>query len=194
MRFPRILKIAKTNLGLRLSDIKGLRPCRRPLGNREIPPKGGNGPPWGPSGPPWALWAPLEPRIRCDGCSINSKNLPQIHMFSFVGPKWVNKKLGFRPWDPHGEIRAGILRRIPVSRSQMVGWRPIWWQKGVTWGPLGFRARPAHPAGGEKMVRVPLVKHRQYLCIKLNCNPKLQLGRLGRQICVYLHGVICMFF
>ena len=56
--------------------------------------------------------------------------------------------MGFRPRDPHGEIRAGILSRIPVLRSQMVGWRPIWWQKGVTWGPLGFRARPAHPAHG----------------------------------------------
>ena len=26
----------------------------------------------------------------------------------------MNKKLGFRPRDPHGENRAGILRRIPV--------------------------------------------------------------------------------
>merc|ERR1711995_232387 len=60
----------------------------------------------------------------------------------------TTKKLGFRPRDPHGEIRAGILCRIPVLKSQMVGWRPIWWQKGVIWGPLGFRAQPAHPAGG----------------------------------------------
>merc|ERR1711965_349388 len=51
--------------------------------------------------------------------------------------------LGFGPRDPHGEIRAGILCRIQVLKSQMVGWRPIWWRKGVTWGPLGFRAQPA---------------------------------------------------
>ena len=24
-------------------------------------------------------------------------------------------------------------------------WRPIWWPKGVIWGPLGFRAALAHP-------------------------------------------------
>ena len=69
-------------------------------------------------------------------------------MSAFWGPKWVNKKLGFRPRDPHGEIRAGILRILPPEMSKTVGWRPIWWQKGVIWGPLGFRARPAHPAGG----------------------------------------------
>ena len=43
----------------------------------------------------------------------------------------MNKKLGFRPRDRQGQIRAGILRRIPVPVSQMVGWRPIWWQKGM---------------------------------------------------------------
>ena len=68
----------------------------------------------------------------------------------------AKKKLGFGPRDPHGEIRAGILCRIPVLKSQMVGWRPIWWQKGVTWGPLGFRAQPAHlggrAAGGRRAV------------------------------------------
>ena len=62
----------------------------------------------------------------------------------------MEKRSGFGPRDPHGEIRAGILCRIPVLKSQMVGWRPIWWQKGVTWGPLGFRAWPAHPAGGRR--------------------------------------------
>ena len=54
-------------------------------------------------------------------------------------------KLGFRPRDPHGEIRAGILRILPPEMSKTVGWRPIWWQKGVILGPLGFRARLAHP-------------------------------------------------
>ena len=29
----------------------------------------------------------------------------------------------------------------------MVPCRPIWWQKGWIWGPLGFWAQPAHPVG-----------------------------------------------
>ena len=88
----------------------------------------------------------------------------KINCWAFLGPKWVNKKFGFRPRDPHGEIRSGILRPGPVSKCQMVGWRPIWWQKGVIWGPLGFRAQPAHPAGGRRAggravapTRTPLV-------------------------------------
>ena len=56
----------------------------------------------------------------------------------------MNKNLVFRPRDPHGEIRAGILRRIPAPVPQMVGWRLIWWQKGWTCGPLGFRPQLAH--------------------------------------------------
>ena len=79
----------------------------------------------------------------------NFEHLAKIDIWAFLGPKWVNKKLGFGPRDPHGEIRAGILCRIPVLKSQMVGWRPIWWQKGVIWGPLGFRAQPAHLGGGQ---------------------------------------------
>merc|ERR1712138_6324 len=70
-----------------------------------------------------------------------------MDFLAFWNPKRGEKKLAFRPRDPHGEIRAGILCRIPVLKSQMVGWRPIWWQKGVIWGPLGFRAQPAHPWG-----------------------------------------------
>ena len=75
----------------------------------------------------------------------NFEDLPQIVTLAFWGPKRCLKKLGVRPRDPHGQIRAGILCRIPVLKSQMVGWRPIWWQKGVIWGPLGFRAALAHP-------------------------------------------------
>ena len=59
----------------------------------------------------------------------------------------MKKKLGFKARDPLGEIRPGILRRIPVSMSQMVGWRPRW-QTGVIWGPFGFRAWLAHPVCG----------------------------------------------
>ena len=62
---------------------------------------------------------------------------------------WVQngrkKHLGFRPRDPHGKIGAGILCWVPVPLSQIVGWRAIWVQKYVIWGPLGFWAKPAHP-------------------------------------------------
>ena len=54
------------------------------------------------------------------------ENLPENWLFAFLGPKWVKKKLGFRPWDPHGEIRAGILRISALEMSKTVGWRPIW--------------------------------------------------------------------
>ena len=66
-------------------------------------------------------------------------------------------KNGSRPRDPHGEIRAGILCRILVLKSKMVGWRPIWWQKGEIRCPLGFRAQPAYlrgrAAGGRAVAR-----------------------------------------
>ena len=73
------------------------------------------------------------------------ETLPENRLVGILGSKLGEKKLGFRTRGPHGEIRAGILSRIPVLKSQMVGWRPIWWQKGVTWGPLGFWAQLAHP-------------------------------------------------
>ena len=77
---------------------------------------------------------------------------PKSHKLAFPhlwGPKWVKKKLRLRGWDPPSEIRAAILRLLVVSRSQMVARRPIWWQKGWFWGPLGFRAALAPPwAGG----------------------------------------------
>ena len=46
------------------------------------------------------------------------------------------KKLRLRGWDLSGEIRAEILRISPPRMSKMVGWRPIWGQKGVILGPL----------------------------------------------------------
>ena len=55
------------------------------------------------------------------------------------------KKLRLRGWDPPSKNRAVFLRRLAVTKSKMVPRRPIWWQKGWFWGPLGFRAQPAHP-------------------------------------------------
>ena len=103
------------------------------------------GAPRRPLGPPWAPWAPGAPNPLL-WVPINSKTCQKIYFGALLGCHKGETNLGFRPWDPHGEIRAGILCRIPVLKSQMVGWRPIWWQKGVTWGPLGFRAQPAHLA------------------------------------------------
>ena len=101
-----------------------------PLGG----PRGPLGAPGSPLGPPWVPLGPWGPKSDEMGAN-NFKTLPENKFLYIFGPKIKEKKLGFRPRDPHGEIRAGILRRIPVSRSQMVGWRPIWWQKGVNWGP-----------------------------------------------------------
>ena len=108
-------------------------------------PLGPQGAPWGPQGAPRGPPGPLGAQIHCYGSRINSKPSQKIDFWAFLGPKWVKKKLGFRPRDPYGEIRAGILRILPPEMSKTVGWRPIWWQKGVTWGPLGFRAQLAHP-------------------------------------------------
>ena len=57
----------------------------------------------------------------------------------------VEKKLRLRGWHLSGEIRAEILHRTPLRMCKTVGWRPDWYQKGVIWGPLGFRAALAHP-------------------------------------------------
>ena len=66
---------------------------------------------------------------------------------TIVGPKIVKKTIEIEGVGPivSGEIRAEILRRSPLRMSKMVGWRPIWCQKGMILGPLGFRARLAHP-------------------------------------------------
>ena len=70
---------------------------------------------------------------------------PQNGEMPIFGVKNGFKKLRLRGWDPPSQNRAAILRLGAVSRSQMVAWRPIWWQKDVIWGPLGFRAALAHP-------------------------------------------------
>ena len=84
------------------------------------------GAPWGPLGPlgahvgPLGPRGPLGPQIHCYGSWINSKPSQKIDFWAFLGPKWVKKKLGFGPRDPHGEIQAGILSRMLVLKSQMV--------------------------------------------------------------------------
>ena len=89
--------------------------------------------PWapGPLGRPLtgATWAPGPQSIAMGRDKF--KTLPENRLLGILGSKIGEKKLGFGPQDPHGEIRAGIMCRIPVLKSQMVGWRPIWWQKGV---------------------------------------------------------------
>ena len=118
------------------------------------------GAPWGPHGAPWgpmgshgapmgAHGRPMGPKS-ARSCTAQFRKKSQKFAFSDLGgPKWVKKKLRLRGWDPPDEIRAQILRILAVSMSQMVARRPIWWQKGWFWGPLGFRAQPAHPAGGQ---------------------------------------------
>ena len=87
--------------------------------------------------------APMGPKFACC-CAAHflSKKLAFPH---FLGPTWVRKKLRSRGWDTPSEIRAEILCLLAVGRVQMVARRPIWWQKNVIWGPLGFRAQLAHP-------------------------------------------------
>ena len=116
-------------------------------------PRGPQGPPLGSPWGPLGTHGPRGPHGAPNPMlwvQHKFENLPKIYILAFSGSEMGRNKLGFRARDPHDEIRAGILRRIPVSMSQMVGWRPISWQKGVLWGPLGFWA-PAHPgraAGG----------------------------------------------
>ena len=94
--------------------------------------------PMGPHGPQVRL-------LLCGAISKSSQNLAFSH---FWCPKWVKKKLRLRGRDPPSQNRAAILRLGAVSMSKMVARRPIWWQKGVIWGPLGFRAQLAHPCAG----------------------------------------------
>ena len=77
--------------------------------------------------------APNPPRR---GQSIFRK-LPKIDILAFLG---CETKVEIEGREPPGEIRAEILRGFPVPESQMVPRRPIWRQKGVIWGPLGFQA------------------------------------------------------
>ena len=47
--------------------------------------------------------------------------------------------------DPPSDLRAEILRISALVVSKPVGWRPNLCQKGVIWGPLGFRTQLARP-------------------------------------------------
>ena len=137
-------------------------------------PWGPMGAPMGPHGPHGSPWAPSSPVV----VRRNFEKFTKIGIFPFLGgPKWVKKKLRLRGWDPPSHNRAAILRPGAVSMSQMVAWRPIWWQKGWFWSPLGFRAQPAHPAGGRQAggransdpTGVPLPTH----------TPKIAIPRCG---------------
>ena len=114
-------------------------------------PLGPLGAPWGPMGPPWGPMGPMGPlgphgpQVRLLLCGAISKSSQKLAFSHFGDPKWVKKKLRLRGWDPPSQNRAAILRLGAVSMSKMVARRPIWWQKGWFWGPLGFRAQPAHP-------------------------------------------------
>ena len=114
-------------------------------------PLGPLGAPWGPMGPPWGPMGPMGPlgphgpQVRLLLCGAISKSSQKLAFSHFWGPKWVKKKSRLRGWDPPSQNRAAILRLGAVSMSKMVARRPIWWQKGWFWGPLGFRAQPAHP-------------------------------------------------
>ena len=129
---------------------------RAPYG-AELSPQGAT---WAPLGP---LWGGITPKRRHVGplgpygadlapsppgqlqrSSQRRFFLAENHFFGLLVQKMVKKKLRLRGWDLSSEIRAGILHRTPPRMSKMVRWRPIWWQKGPIWGPLGFRAQPAH--------------------------------------------------
>ena len=98
----------------------------------------------GPHGPHGAHGRPRAPSplvvVR-----RNFEKFTKIGIFPFFGSKMGQKKLRLRGRDPPSQNRAAILRLGAVSMSKMVARRPIWWQKGVIWGPLGFRAALAHP-------------------------------------------------
>ena len=69
--------------------------------------------------------------------------------------------------DLSGEIRAEILRNFPPGMSKMVLWRPNWCQKGAFLGPLGFRARLAHP---NQPTNQPFIFfHHHQPCVAIMC-------------------------
>ena len=82
-------------------------------------------------------------------------------------------------------------------------WRPIWWPKGVIWGPLGFRAALAHPwpvqarlvqarpCPGQALSRPGLsLWTRHTLCVETTQSPVRAGGRAdSRKVwtCWFLH-------
>ena len=93
------------------------------------------GAPWAPLGPLGPLGAPvgplgphgpLGPQIHCYGSRIIRNPSRKYTFGDLLVSKSAETKLRFGPRDPRGEIRAGILSRIPVLKSQMVPRRPIW--------------------------------------------------------------------
>ena len=84
----------------------------KPTENRGFGLYGG---PWGPPGPPWG-W-PSGNQAHFD-VFVRKKEI----RFQDLDPELMRtKKLGFAARDPHGEIQAGILSKIPVPKSQIKG-------------------------------------------------------------------------
>ena len=122
--------------------------------------------PLGPLGPPWGPWAPLGPHGAPWGpkfarsCAAQFRKVHKKLHFPILWIQNGSKKVEIEGVGPPSEIRAAIMRILAVSRSQMVARRPIWWQKGWIWGPLGFRAALAHPwawggrGGGAAKIRI----------------------------------------
>ena len=117
--------------------------------------RGPLGPPWAPWGGPWDPWGPLGPLGPpwAPGApnpllwvADKFKTLPENRLLGILESKTVHQKVGI--WAPGPPRRDPGRNSEPdpgFLKSQMVPRRPIWWRKGVTWGPLGFWAQPAHP-------------------------------------------------
>ena len=128
---------------------RGNRARKRKIGGPQGPVHSSRASPRAPQGPPRAG---RQGDISANPCcsrlhySLQGQNMsPKIAILVIWGHCWVNKKMSLRGWDLSGEIRAEIPHRTPLRMCKMVGWRPDWCQKGVIWGPLGFRAALAHP-------------------------------------------------
>ena len=104
-----------------------------PWAASEQAPRGPLGPPWAPGAPNPLLWV-----------ADKFKTLPENIFLGIFWSKIGEQKVGIQALGPPRRHPGRNSEPIPGLKSQMVGWRPIWWQKGVIWGPLGFWAQPAH--------------------------------------------------
>merc|ERR1711903_54260 len=90
---------------------------------------GVEGAPWGPLGPPWGPLGPWAPWAALAGRPVGPwapnpllwvadkfKTLPENRLFGILESKTGHQKVGIQAPGPHGEIRAGILCRIPVLK------------------------------------------------------------------------------
>ena len=63
----------------------------------------------------------------------------------FQVQQMVNKSRDMTPGTPLERSGAKFWSSFASEPRPDLLWRPIWWQKCVIWGPLGFRAALAHP-------------------------------------------------